>query len=84
MKIMNFLKLYEFPRNFMKIMKFMDILDFPIFGGPKTLIFLRNYWCFRDVRILAKIMIFCEIPEHHEIFHFLTLSLKFMKKSIFM
>ena len=46
---MKFLKFHEISRNFMKIMKFMEILDFCECGGSKTLIFLRNYWCFCNV-----------------------------------
>ena len=33
----------EISRNFMKIMKFMEIYDFWRSEGPKTLIILRNY-----------------------------------------
>ena len=62
----------------------MESLGFCGSGRPRTLIFLRNYWCFCDVRILAQIMIFSEIPENDENFHFLTFSLKCTKKSIFM
>ena len=37
---MEFLELYGISRNFMKIMEFMEILDFCASGGSKTLIFL--------------------------------------------
>ena len=61
---MKFLKLHESSRSFMKIMKFMAILDFWDSGGSKTLIFLRNYWCFCNVMIFMK-------------FHFFTAKFKF-------
>ena len=55
---MKFLKFYEISRNFMKIMKFMKIIDFCESGGSKTLIFLRNYWCFCNVMDFMKFPIF--------------------------
>ena len=45
-------------------MNFMKIIVLSRSGGLKTLTFLRNYWCFCDVRILAKIM---TLSENHEI-----------------
>ena len=65
-------------------MKFIEILDFCESGGSETLIFLRNYWCFCDVRILAKIMIFSEIHKIHGILPFSNFSLKSIKISNFM
>ena len=62
----------------------MEIFDFWRSGGPKTLIFLRNYWCFCDVRILAKIMISSKSHEIHEVSQFSTFALKSMEKSNFM
>ena len=62
----------------------MEIIEFCDSGGSKTLIFLRKYWCFCDVPILAKIMISSEIPENHEIIKVPSLSLELMKKSFFM
>ena len=63
---------HEVSRNFMKIMKFMEIIDFSRSGGLKTLIFLGNYWCFCNVRILAKIIIFSKIHEIHDSSQFPT------------
>ena len=51
---MKFKKFHEISWNFMKIMKFIEILDFCESGGSKTLIFLRNYWCFCNVMNLMK------------------------------
>ena len=53
-------KHYEMSRNFMKIMKFIEILDFCECGGSKTLIFLRNYWCFCNVMKLMKFHFFSQ------------------------
>ena len=54
MEIMKFSKNYEISRTFIKIMKFIEILDFCESGGSKTLIFLRNYWCFCNVMKLME------------------------------
>ena len=42
----------------MKIMKFIEILDFCESGGSKTLTFLRNYWCFCNVMNFMKFHFF--------------------------
>ena len=53
-------KYYEISRNFMKIMKFMEILDFGECGGSKTLIFLGNYWCFCNVMNSMEFLFFTQ------------------------
>jgi len=75
---------HEISRNFMKFMEIMEIIDFWGSGCLKTLIFLRNYWCFCNGAVFAKIMIFSEIHKIHEILHFFTFSLKSIKMSNFM
>ena len=70
-------KFYEISRRFMKIMKFIEILDFCESGGSKTLIFLRNYWCFCNVMIFMKFHFFTEK------FNFSVISIKFLKFCFF-
>ena len=53
-KTMKILKIYENSWDFMKIMKLIENLDFCESGGSKTLIFLRNYWCFCNVMNFMK------------------------------
>ena len=55
---MKFLKFHEIWRSFTKIIKYMEIPWFCPPGGSKTLIFLRNYWCFCNVMNFTKFHFF--------------------------
>ena len=54
-KIMKFL---EISVKSMIFSKFMEFCVFRAIHPPETLIFLRNYRCFRDASIFAQLMIF--------------------------
>ena len=81
---MKVLKFYEIPRNFIKIMKFMKIIDFCESGGSKTLIFLRNYWCFCNVMNFMKFRFFTEKLEISWFFTFSTFSKNFNENALFL
>ena len=84
MKIMKILKFYEISRNLMKFMIFMEILHFCESGGPKTLIFLRKYWCFCNVMICMKIHFFIENVIFSWFFTFSTFSKNFHEIALFL
>ena len=48
------MEFYEISWNFVKIMKFIEILDFCESWVSDTLIFLRNYWCSCNVMDFMK------------------------------
>ena len=60
------MKIYEIPGNFSEIHDFSKFMEFCVFLAihpPETLIFLRNYRCFRDASIYAKFMILTQKPK---------------------
>ncbi len=67
---MKFTKISQNVRNFGKFSRFCI---FRAIHPPESLIFLRNYWCFRDPAIFAKILISTKkvkICEKITFFHF--------------
>ena len=59
-KIMIFL---EISVKSMIFSKFMEFCVFRAIHPPETLIFLRNYRCFRDASIFATLVIFIKNPK---------------------
>ena len=51
------MKLMEIPKNSRNFSKFSEFCIFQAIHPPESLIFLRNYWCFRDPAIFAEILI---------------------------
>ena len=47
----------EISQNLRNFSKFSEFCIFQAIHPPESLIFLRNYWCFRDPAIFAKILI---------------------------
>ena len=59
-------KIMEFPEISVKSMIFSKFMEFCVFRAihpPETLIFLRNYRCFRDASIFAKLVILTKKPK---------------------
>ena len=50
----------KISQNLRNFSKFSGFCIFQAIHPPELLIFLRNYWCFRDPAILAKILISSE------------------------
>ena len=50
----------KIPKNSRNFSKFSEFCIFQAIHPPESLIFLRNYWCFRDPAIFAKILISIE------------------------
>ena len=72
-KFMKFTKIHWISRNFIKLMRIMEILDFCDSGRPETLIFLRNYWCFCNVMNSMEFIFFAQkfkIPWFSIFFYF--------------
>ena len=63
-------------------MEFIEILDFCECGGSKTLIFLRNYWCFCNVMKLMKFHFFSQNLEISWFFTFSTFLKKFNENAL--
>ena len=51
------MKLMKISQNVRNFSKFSRFCIFRAIHPPESLIFLRNYWCFRDPAIFAKILI---------------------------
>ena len=49
---------YEISGNFVDFSVFYDFCGFHVNHASESVIFLRNYWCFCDLLVFAKIMIF--------------------------
>ena len=47
----------KISQNLRNFSKFSEFCIFQAIHPPESLIFLRNYWCFRDPAIFAKILI---------------------------
>ena len=54
----NIMKFPKISQNFMNFSKFSGFCIFRAIHPPEPLIFLRNYWCFRDPAIFVEILIF--------------------------
>ena len=68
----------------MKIMIFLKNHDFWGFRGPRTLIFLRNYWCFCVPTISHQKVIFHRKTQNRTFSSFLPFLQNFTKKVKFL
>ena len=59
------MKFHEISKT-IKLMKFMEILDFCDSGRPETLIFLRNYWCFCNIMNSMEFPFFSQKWKFHD------------------
>ena len=84
MKIWKNHDFHEFPWSLMKIMIFLKNHDFWGFRGPRTLIFLRNYWCFCVPTISHQKVIFHRKTQNRTFSSFLPFLLNFTKKVKFL
>ena len=64
------IKFHEFSWKIKKFNKFYEISNFEAIHPSESLIFLRKYWCFCDLLIFTKIMIFKKKVEIFQKFTF--------------
>ncbi len=60
------MKFLEIAEKSMIFSKFMEFSVLRAIHPPETLIFLRNYWCFRDASIFVEFFIFTKTAKFCE------------------
>ena len=73
----------KIPKKSRNFSKFSEFCIFQAIHPPESLIFLRNYWCFRDPAIFAKILISSKKAKIYEKMIFFHFCDSFVKKLFF-